>query len=267
MMISLTHMNAIKLFMLVQEFKEFKSDEHSSNDVWTKQFKPRSLSNDVCSHQFKPRSLSNDVCSHQFRPRSSTMDVVWTKQFKPRSSSKDVWTKQFRPPHTKRRRPEFATSGSAQPPLKDDHQSSKKPQESDASASIQHPALTSTGWQITDTRDDVVNSLMHMLPNNIQITDTRILRFWQQWQFYSQDAQEGLAILNSKSKVSYSRSPSNDSRSNTNQPSSSSSLPSNTIPNPRNEAKAITTRSGVSYYGPPIRTPVVEKEKCGGKGY
>ncbi|GKF55047.1 hypothetical protein Tco_0165387 [Tanacetum coccineum] len=32
--------------------------------------------------------------------------------------------------------------------------------------------LTSTGWQITDTRDDVVNSLMHMLPNNIQITDT-----------------------------------------------------------------------------------------------
>ncbi|GJR30304.1 putative reverse transcriptase domain-containing protein [Tanacetum coccineum] len=72
----------------------------------------------------------------------------------------------------KRRRPESATSGSAQPPSKDDHQISKKPRESDASASIQHPALTSTGWQITDTRDDVVNSLMHMLPNNIQITDT-----------------------------------------------------------------------------------------------
>ncbi|GJU34356.1 hypothetical protein Tco_1182710 [Tanacetum coccineum] len=32
-----------------------------------------------------------------------------------------------------------------------------------------------------------------------------------------------------------------------------------TIPNPRNEAKAITTRSGVSY-GPPIPPPVVEKE-------
>ncbi|GKA25759.1 reverse transcriptase domain-containing protein [Tanacetum coccineum] len=46
----------------------------------------------------------------------------------------------------------------------------------------------------------------------------------------------------------------------TNQPSSSSSLPSNTIPNPRNEAKAITTRSGVSYDGPPISPPVVEKE-------
>nr|GEX85929.1 reverse transcriptase domain-containing protein [Tanacetum cinerariifolium] len=41
---------------------------------------------------------------------------------------------------------------------------------------------------------------------------------------------------------------------------SSSSLPSNTIPNPRNEAKAITTRSGISYDGPPILPPVVEKE-------
>ncbi|GJS59633.1 reverse transcriptase domain-containing protein [Tanacetum coccineum] len=51
-----------------------------------------------------------------------------------------------------------------------------------------------------------------------------------------------------------------DDLGNTNQPSSSSSLPSNTIPNPRNEAKAITTRSGISYDGPPIPPPVVEKE-------
>ncbi|GJR37687.1 reverse transcriptase domain-containing protein [Tanacetum coccineum] len=46
----------------------------------------------------------------------------------------------------------------------------------------------------------------------------------------------------------------------TNQASSSSSLPSNTIPNPRNEAKVITTRSGASYDGPPIPPSVVEKE-------
>ncbi|GJV50691.1 hypothetical protein Tco_1446432 [Tanacetum coccineum] len=45
--------------------------------------------------------------------------------------------------------------------IKDDEQSSKKPRESDASASKQHPALTSTGWQITDTRDAVVDSSMH----------------------------------------------------------------------------------------------------------
>ncbi|GJV39722.1 reverse transcriptase domain-containing protein [Tanacetum coccineum] len=43
------------------EFKEFKSDEHASNDVWTKQFKPRSSSNDVWTKQFKPRSSSNDA--------------------------------------------------------------------------------------------------------------------------------------------------------------------------------------------------------------
>ncbi|GKD78373.1 hypothetical protein Tco_1340994, partial [Tanacetum coccineum] len=38
-------------------------------------------------------------------------------------------------------------------PPKDDDQSLKKPRESDASASKQHPALTLTGWQITNTRD------------------------------------------------------------------------------------------------------------------
>nr|GEZ65829.1 reverse transcriptase domain-containing protein [Tanacetum cinerariifolium] len=45
-----------------------------------------------------------------------------------------------------------------------------------------------------------------------------------------------------------------------NKASSSSSLPSNTIPNPRNKAKAITTRSGISYDRPPIPPPVMEKE-------
>nr|GEV70550.1 reverse transcriptase domain-containing protein [Tanacetum cinerariifolium] len=45
-----------------------------------------------------------------------------------------------------------------------------------------------------------------------------------------------------------------------NKPSSSSSLPSNTIPNPKGEAKAITTRSGVSYKGPSIPPPGVEQE-------
>nr|GEY69380.1 reverse transcriptase domain-containing protein [Tanacetum cinerariifolium] len=45
-----------------------------------------------------------------------------------------------------------------------------------------------------------------------------------------------------------------------NKVSNLSSLPSNTIPNPRNEAKSITTRSGISYDGPPIPPSVVEKE-------
>ncbi|GKD39272.1 hypothetical protein Tco_1259479 [Tanacetum coccineum] len=45
----------------------------------------------------------------------------------------------------------------------------------------------------------------------------------------------------------------------TNPPSSLSTY-QHTIPNPRNEAKAITTRSGTSYDGPLIPPPVVEKE-------
>ncbi|GJR30511.1 hypothetical protein Tco_1106743 [Tanacetum coccineum] len=62
---------------------------------------------------------------------------------------------------TKRRRSDSAASGLAKPLSKDDDQSSKKPRESDASASKQHPALTSTGWQITDTREVGVDSSMH----------------------------------------------------------------------------------------------------------
>nr|GEY24076.1 reverse transcriptase domain-containing protein [Tanacetum cinerariifolium] len=46
-----------------------------------------------------------------------------------------------------------------------------------------------------------------------------------------------------------------------NKPSSSSSLPSNTILNPKGEAKAITTRSGMSYRQPPIPPPDVEQQE------
>nr|GEZ11675.1 reverse transcriptase domain-containing protein [Tanacetum cinerariifolium] len=46
-----------------------------------------------------------------------------------------------------------------------------------------------------------------------------------------------------------------------NKPSSSSSLSSNTIPNPKGEAKAITTRSGMSYKEPPIPPPGVEEQE------
>nr|GFB87505.1 hypothetical protein [Tanacetum cinerariifolium] len=46
-----------------------------------------------------------------------------------------------------------------------------------------------------------------------------------------------------------------------NKPSSSSSLPSNIIPNPKGEAKAITTRIGVSYKEPPIPPPGVSQQE------
>ncbi|GKB15327.1 hypothetical protein Tco_0849250 [Tanacetum coccineum] len=38
--------------------------------------------------------------------------------------------------------------------------------------------------------------------------------------------------------------------------SGSGSLPSNTVANPRGDLTAITTRSGISYYGPPILPPL-----------
>ncbi|GKA50818.1 hypothetical protein Tco_0743891 [Tanacetum coccineum] len=44
-------------------------------------------------------------------------------------------------------------------------------------------------------------------------------------------------------------------RMNTASSSSSGPLPSNTVANPRGDLKAITTRSGVAYDGPPIPPP------------
>nr|GEU38663.1 reverse transcriptase domain-containing protein [Tanacetum cinerariifolium] len=46
-----------------------------------------------------------------------------------------------------------------------------------------------------------------------------------------------------------------------NKSSSSSSLPSNTIPNPKGEAKAITTRNGITYKELPIPPPGVEQQE------
>nr|GFC06686.1 hypothetical protein [Tanacetum cinerariifolium] len=46
-----------------------------------------------------------------------------------------------------------------------------------------------------------------------------------------------------------------------NKPSTSSSLPSNTIPNPKGKAKAITTRSGMSYKEPPIPPSSVNQKE------
>nr|GEV93886.1 reverse transcriptase domain-containing protein [Tanacetum cinerariifolium] len=45
-----------------------------------------------------------------------------------------------------------------------------------------------------------------------------------------------------------------DSKQPSNQPSTSGTLPSNTIPNPKGEMKAVTTRSGLAYEGPSIHT-------------
>nr|GEV46459.1 reverse transcriptase domain-containing protein [Tanacetum cinerariifolium] len=78
--------------------------------------------------------------------------------------------------------------------------------------------------------------------------------------FLDKIPRECLSIIESKSKVRYSRSRVTDSLYN-NKPSSSSSLPSNIISNPKGEAKVITTRSGMSYKEPPIPPSDVEQQE------
>ncbi|GJS21359.1 hypothetical protein Tco_0449991 [Tanacetum coccineum] len=111
--------------------------------------------------------------------------------------------------------------------------------------------------------------------------------------FLDKMPQEGLAIIESKSKVCYSRSRANDSRVTSLEDKMTIKMKQMmnemkalvvTTPAPikaieekaddfqkdcmlRNEAKAITTRSGVSYDGPPIHSRVVEKEREANKGY
>nr|GEW43632.1 reverse transcriptase domain-containing protein [Tanacetum cinerariifolium] len=78
--------------------------------------------------------------------------------------------------------------------------------------------------------------------------------------FLDKIPRECLSIIESKSKVRYSRSRVTDNLYN--KPStSSSSLPSNTIPNPKGEAKAITTRSGMSYKESPIPPTGVNQQE------
>nr|GEY57133.1 hypothetical protein [Tanacetum cinerariifolium] len=104
--------------------------------------------------------------------------------------------------------------------------------------------------------------------------------------FLDKIPRECLSIIESKSKVRYSRSRVTDKNQQdfqkkfeqkqddfqnqmmtfmqnlyNNKLSSSSSLPSNTIPNPKGEAKAITTRSGMSYKEPPIPPPGVDQQE------
>ncbi|GJT76183.1 hypothetical protein Tco_1042908 [Tanacetum coccineum] len=63
---------------------------------------------------------------------------------------------------TKRRKSDSAASGSAKPPPKADDQSSKEKRESEASCfTTNTPFSSSTGWQITDTREAGVDSSMH----------------------------------------------------------------------------------------------------------
>ncbi|GJW09042.1 reverse transcriptase domain-containing protein [Tanacetum coccineum] len=73
--------------------------------------------------------------------------------------------------------------------------------------------------------------------NGLNPTDQDSLNFATGGNLLERMPQDALKIIENKSKVC------------------SGSLPSNTVANPRSDLKAITTRSGVSYDGPPIPPP------------
>ncbi|GKD94743.1 hypothetical protein Tco_1374580 [Tanacetum coccineum] len=83
MMISLTHMNAIKLFILVQEFKEFKSDEHASMMFGQ-------ISSSLVLHQMMSAQISSGFapqCLKMFELSSSSLGLHCQKMFKQISSN------------------------------------------------------------------------------------------------------------------------------------------------------------------------------------
>ncbi|GJY41658.1 hypothetical protein Tco_0428928 [Tanacetum coccineum] len=85
---------------------------------------------------------------------------AWPRVSKPRIG-KSPDRRLYKAKKNKLRETRYQLTPSAKPPPKADDQSSKKPRESEASASKQHPTLSSTGWQITDTREAGVDSSMH----------------------------------------------------------------------------------------------------------
>nr|GEU62793.1 hypothetical protein [Tanacetum cinerariifolium] len=150
------------------------------------------------------------------------------------------------------------------------------------------PPINANNFELKQILINLVqsNQLTDTFYNALNANDQDALDSAAGGNFLDKIPRECLSIIESKSKVRYSRSHVTDSRVSTNAPLSTSlpshsfdlqqitaslednnnkalslsSLPSNTIPNPRSEAKAITTRSGISYDGPPIPPPVVEKE-------
>nr|GEZ85903.1 reverse transcriptase domain-containing protein [Tanacetum cinerariifolium] len=120
---------------------------------------------------------------------------------------------------------------------------------------------------------DVPNTTLDTFYNALTPNDQDALDSAAGGNFLDMIPRECLSIIESKSKVRYSRSRFTDKQDDFqnqmmqfmqnlyNKPSSSSSLPSNTIPNPKGEAKAITTRSGMFYKEPPIAPPGVDQQE------
>nr|GFA31677.1 hypothetical protein [Tanacetum cinerariifolium] len=104
--------------------------------------------------------------------------------------------------------------------------------------------------QVTNNKFEAYTKANDANMNNLQLKFDNFQRNQQDFQKCFEKKQDDFQMM----MMSFMQNLDN------NKASSSSSLPSNIIPNPRNEAKGITTRSGISYDGPPIPPSMVEKE-------
>nr|GFA55562.1 hypothetical protein [Tanacetum cinerariifolium] len=130
------------------------------------------------------------------------------------------------------------------------------------------PPINANNFEIKQTLINLVQSNqfteLHQLDtfyNALNPNDQDTLDSAAGGNFLDKIPRECLSIIESKLKVRYSRSRATDNLYNKPSTSSSSSLPSNTIPNPKGEAKAITTRSGMTYKEPPIPPTGVNQKK------
>nr|GEZ47328.1 hypothetical protein [Tanacetum cinerariifolium] len=124
-------------------------------------------------------------------------------------------------------------------------------------AVYQNPPQQASSYQAPVSQNSVLNSKFEAYANANDANMTNLQMKFDNFQKNQQDFQKS---FKKKQDDFQNQIMSFMQNFNNNKASSSSSLPSNTIPNPQNEAKAITTRSGISYNGPPIPPPGVEKE-------
>ncbi|GJR48791.1 hypothetical protein Tco_1316894 [Tanacetum coccineum] len=162
MMISLTHMNAIKLFILVQEFKEFKSDEHGSEDVWTKLFRSRTQLDDALL-KILERHTADLIEKYSVLPglesiknqeyEKSPKEIIRIK--KEQGEEKQDSTYSIRPQGKLIVDDDKVDDDDEGPSAGSTGRSGKEKKD----PIMPLLALTSPGWAVTDTRDDV-NSAM-----------------------------------------------------------------------------------------------------------
>nr|GEW53416.1 hypothetical protein [Tanacetum cinerariifolium] len=121
----------------------------------------------------------------------------------------------------------------------------------------QNPPQQASNYQAPVSPNSVLNNKFKAYRNANDANMTNLQLKFDTFQINQQEFQKG---FERKQEESQNQRMNFMQNLHNNKASSSSSLPSNTILNPRNEAKSITTRSGISYDGPPIPPPVMEKE-------